>query len=141
MLEIAQKACSACGEVRPISAFHRRNYHVRSGHRAACKRCVRDYERKRERVRDRKKERIRARTRAAVAKGILKIRGCGVCGRQEVEAHHPSYDGPMAHLEVEWLCQRHHHLVHGKRDWTRQLELPFGVGANQGGLLTRNPGF
>ena len=129
MLALMQKVCSGCGEVLPISAFHRRNHHVRSGHRAACKACARAYEQLRVRVRDRKKERIRARTKAALAKGLLTPGPCAWCGRpDDVEAHHPSYDGPMAHLEVKWLCQKHHHLVHGKRDWTRQLDLPLGEG-------------
>ncbi len=48
---------------------------------------------------------------------------CEVCGDVEACPHHRSYDGDQAHLEVEWLCRKHHGLEHGKRPWTKQGEL------------------
>ncbi len=38
MGSIPQKRCSTCGEVKPLSEFHRSNYHA-SGYKSACKVC------------------------------------------------------------------------------------------------------
>ena len=107
-----QKTCTICGRTLPISEFHRRRHYVRSGYRAACKRCTslraRQARARRPSERDRKKERARSKTRTAIEHGLLSPGPCKVCGAAEVQAHHLDYDAPDAHLEVEWLCVLHH---------------------------------
>jgi hypothetical protein len=121
----------------PSSAFHRRGHYTKSGTRSACRECTAaDVRRLREEregkdsgdanagdVDAHKKALVRARTRRAVEQGIIVPSPCRDCGAVEVEAHHESYDGKRAHLEVIWLCKRHHALHHGERLWTRQLDL------------------
>lgn len=125
-----RKVCSICHKELPIAAFHRRQHHVRSGIRAACRRCtaqrakeIRDAKGKVATEDERRRNEVRRATRAAIKAGQLVAKPCEVCGTVEVEAHHPRYDGPDAHLDVKWLCRHHHALEHGVRDWTRQLEL------------------
>ena len=124
---IRQKTCSICGRTLPVSEFHRRRHYVRSGYRAACKRCTsleaRQARERRPPERDRKKERVRAKTRALIELGQLSPGTCKVCGATDVQAHHPDYDAPNAHLEVEWLCVKHHAQEHGTRGWTKQISL------------------
>lgn len=45
----------------------------------------------------------------ALVSGTLEKRGCEVCGRDAVDAHHDRYDEP---LNVRWLCRRHHVRLH-----------------------------
>lgn len=45
----------------------------------------------------------------AVHHGLLEKNPCEVCGETKVEAHHNDYSKP---LEVQWLCKRHHVLLH-----------------------------
>lgn len=45
----------------------------------------------------------------AVRDGRLSRQPCEVCGELEVEGHHEDYD---RHLDVVWLCVRHHHDRH-----------------------------
>jgi hypothetical protein len=42
-----------------------------------------------------------------------------------LEPHHTDYEAPEAHLEVQWLCKKHHALLHGKRFWTKQMDFRF----------------
>ena len=72
---------------------------------------------------DLKKQKVRQLTRKAIRKSQLVPQPCAICGSLDVEAHHPDYDAPDAHLKVVWLCKKHHALEGGKRDWTRQIEL------------------
>lgn len=127
------QVCTGCGHERPVSDFHKRRHYVRSGHRARCKDCTRDdakaaRERRPQRE-DPKKARVRAKTRAALRTGELEQRPCKDCGSDASEPHHPRYDGPNAHLDVEWLCRSCHAKEHGKRAWTKQMEL-FGLGTS-----------
>lgn len=46
---------------------------------------------------------------AAVHAGRLQKHPCLVCGCDQVEAHHPDYDQPLA---VVWLCVPHHKEIH-----------------------------
>ena len=69
------------------------------------------------------KTKVRARTREAVRTGLLAHAPCEVCGSENVEPHHATYEGKEAHLQVHWLCRKDHALIHGKRAWTKQLEL------------------
>ena len=122
------KRCTACLQDLPLSAFDRRRHYVKSGVRAACRACTRAKAKaKRQQhssdATDRSKDAVRARTRAAIARGLLVPAPCAVCGDAAVEAHHPAYDGDDAWARVEWLCRLHHAARHGRRPWTRQLEL------------------
>lgn len=47
--------------------------------------------------------------RHALYHGILVPKPCEVCGEKKAEGHHPDYDEP---LEVSWLCERHHKMLH-----------------------------
>lgn len=125
-----RKQCSTCGEMKPISAYHRRNHYTRSGYRSACAECVAQYDKQRAPsaptfIEGDDKARVRARTRAAVMSGLLVKEVCHDCGALDVEAHHPTYEGAFAHLNVVWLCRAHHARRHGVRSWTRQLSLQF----------------
>lgn len=55
----------------------------------------------------------------AIRDGKLIKQPCFVCGKVEVEAHHPDYDQP---LEVVWLCIQHHKEVHKKYDRDKDIE-------------------
>jgi hypothetical protein len=121
------KRCSVCLQSLPLTAFDRRRHYVKSGLRAACRPCTRA-KAKAQRVQhgktaDRSKDAVRARTRAAIARGVLVPSPCALCGDPAVEAHHTRYDGDDAWSCVEWLCRLHHAGRHGRRPWTRQLEL------------------
>lgn len=54
-----------------------------------------------------KKRRAKARsdTNHAIRDGKLTKESCGICGREDSQAHHRDYDKP---LEVEWLCVKCH---------------------------------
>lgn len=121
------KQCSSCRQLLPLAAFHRRRHYVTMGVRAACRDCTAAKAKARRDEtgvqHDPKKEQVRTRTRAAVHSGKLVMSPCVECGDLQVEAHHPSYEGDDAHLVVEWLCRLHHAARHGKRSWTRQLEM------------------
>lgn len=124
-----RKQCSTCGVMKPITAYHRRNHYTRSGYRSSCAACVANYDRKRAAgaptyAEADEKARVRARTRAALMSGLLKREPCRCCGSTSVEAHHPTYEGSFAHLNVVWVCRAEHARIHGVRHWTRQLTLP-----------------
>lgn len=122
------KRCTACLQDLPLAAFDRRRHYVQSGVRAACRACTRAKAKAKRQQQpatttDRSKDAVRARTRAAIARGTLVPAPCAVCGDTLVEAHHPTYVGDDAWACVEWLCRLHHAARHGRRPWTRQLEL------------------
>ncbi len=121
------KQCTSCGRTLPLTQFHRRRHYVRSGLRAACKDCTRDTTRRARAEQpsraDLHKQRIRSRTHDAIRRGELTPQPCRVCGTPDVEAHHLDYDAPDAHLQVDWLCEKHHGLEHGTQPWTKQAEL------------------
>ena len=126
------KTCSVCGRDLPVSEFHRRRHYVHSGYRAACKSCTSEASRVARigRIRtdeERQKHRIRALTHRAVQRGELTPLPCRDCGSLEIEAHHVDYVSPDSHLNVVWLCRQHHCMEHGKRAWTRQMELMFSM--------------
>lgn len=126
---MTRKQCTTCGEMKDLAQFHRRNHYTRSGYRASCSACVAEYDRKRPKGAPRLdevdlKRRVRARTSAALMRGLIQKEPCPCCRSLQVEAHHPTYEGPFAHLNVIWLCRQEHARRHGVRDWTRQLRLP-----------------
>jgi hypothetical protein len=47
----------------------------------------------------------------AVRTGRLVKQPCFICGADNVEAHHPGYDSPLA---VVWLCVDHHKELHAE---------------------------
>lgn len=59
------------------------------------------------------KERTTARTRVRTAKiqGVLRKHNCEICLGDNPQAHHQDYSKP---LDVTWLCQRCHFLLHAK---------------------------
>jgi|GEM_PF-1244924 len=137
------KRCTACQQDLPLAAFDRRRHYVRTGVRAACRACTRAKARaKRQQTTaptDRTRDAVRARTRAAIARGLLVPAPCAVCGDPRVEAHHPDYDRPDAWAHVEWLCRLHHAAHHGRRPWTRQLELGWSLPAAPPAAPTEAP--
>lgn len=58
----------------------------------------------------REKQSARAYAHSYLTRGLLKKKGCAVCG-SEAQMHHPDYDRP---LDVVWLCKKHHRDAH---DW------------------------
>lgn len=52
---------------------------------------------------------------SAVREGMIRKLPCLICGKLEVEGHHPDYDQP---LDVIWLCTEHHAACH----WITLLE-------------------
>lgn len=130
-IDPSRKICSGCGISQPIDDYHRRGYYTKDGHRAACKSCTaKETKKARESKGDipisdeaRKKGLVRSQTRALILKGELIPRPCEVCEGVDVQAHHPSYDGPEAPHTVQWLCPTHHGQIHGKRSWTKQMDL------------------
>ncbi|MDE2102295.1 MAG: hypothetical protein KGL39_33930 [Patescibacteria group bacterium] len=46
----------------------------------------------------------------ALKTGKLKRLPCEICGKK-AQAHHPDY---KRHLEVKWLCFKHHRQEHGQ---------------------------
>lgn len=129
-----EKICSVCKIERPLDEFHRRSHYVSDGRRSACKHCTRmatqESRRRKPPTIDGWKEKIRSLTREAIRAGELVPEACAWelglgrrCGCEDVHPHHPRYDGEGAHLNVIWLCRFHHALEHGKRGWTKQLDL------------------
>lgn len=60
-----------------------------------------------------KKQRARREVANALRQGwLVRPQECEKCGRshKRIEAHHPSYDQPLA---VEWLCRPCHGMAHG----------------------------
>jgi hypothetical protein len=48
----------------------------------------------------------------AIRSGKLVPQPCEICGNQKTDGHHTDYSKP---LDVQWLCRKHHALVHRKR--------------------------
>jgi hypothetical protein len=59
----------------------------------------------------------RSAARAAIRDGRLTRQPCEICGATNVEAHHDDYSKALA---VRWLCQLHHHELHGQRFFSTQ---------------------
>lgn len=127
---MSTKVCTICGQKLDAERdFHKRKL-VRSGRRAACKKCTSAQE---SQARPRRapstdpllplKRSVRGKTQQAVKAGILTPQPCAVCGSLEVEAHHPVYEGEDAYRNVVWLC-REHHVLETMRD-PRQMCFDF----------------
>lgn len=133
-MKAMEKSCTACGRTLPLTAFHRRRHYVLTTVRAECRECTATrmtaWRAQRGPLDEeaRRRESVRARTRRALTSGKLQRCPCEVCG-ERAEPHHRTYDGPTAHLDVDWLCKEHHELLHGRRMWTKQMELPICIGS------------
>ena len=44
-----------------------------------------------------------------VNQNIIKRLPCALCGNEKSLGHHPDYSKP---LEIVWLCQKHHTIIH-----------------------------
>lgn len=134
------KICSKCHTEKEEPEFQVRRA-SKDGLTAACKECLREYDRSRAdlphrvlarskyaKTEEGKEARIKARkawvernqlkravhiiTGNAIRDGKLIKQPCEKCGEMKVEAHHPDYSKP---LEVHWLCRKCH-AEHHKMD-------------------------
>jgi len=113
------KTCSRCGVDQPLECFHSQHT-VKSGRRSLCKACVQAYHqtagfralRRAQGRRYRQTHALQIRAHAVVKdmirRGFLIPEPCRCCGAPAI-AHHPDCSKP---LDVLWLCQRHHRLIH-----------------------------
>lgn len=127
-MDIINKKCFKCGEVKPLSAFYK-HPQTADGHIGKCKECTkkdsidnrwnnREYYKKYDRERGcrmtpeyYKKYHKKRPGIYNCARDIPK-QPCAVCGYDGyVEAHHEDYGKPR---EVTWLCYQHHNSIHGK---------------------------
>jgi len=123
-VEPRTKQCSQCKRVLPVDAFHRRRHYVRKGVRAACKECTAKTAKEAGfKPAEPAKERVRRKTRSLVERGELAPQPCEDCGTPNVQAHHPDYESEGAPKTVEWFCATCHAARHGKRPWTKQMDL------------------
>lgn len=135
------KQCISCKEIFNIKQFY---VHPRmaDGRLNKCKECCkrdvkknywrkikqyREYERERSQRPERKaklieyqrkrrrkypeKDRARAAVARAIERGNLIRMPCEICGEKKSEAHHDDY---AKHLDVRWLCLKHHREAHGQ---------------------------
>lgn len=61
------------------------------------------------RSKDRNKLNASASLRQAVNLGKIKRMPCEVCGKENADGHHESYENPLV---VKWLCRTHHVAEH-----------------------------
>lgn len=126
----ATKTCFKCDVEQPITEFYR-HPRMGDGRLGKCKKCTRrdvqenyngkiEYYRAYDRRRGRRpgpkhKEAARNAVNAAIVSGRLVRGNCevGVDCRGRIEAHHDDY---KKHLEVRWLCKKHHAEIHTMRE-------------------------
>lgn len=68
------------------------------------------------------KKNARVQLKYAVDRGKLKRLPCEVCGNPKSEGHHENYSNP---LDVKWLCQKHHTVLHHGGDGNPRVILTF----------------
>jgi hypothetical protein len=139
MKKIAQKPCPKCGEIKPITDYHKKMANI-DNLANWCKPCTLEYQtnwknqnreafnKKRREYAHKNKERlaeIKARHRAkhpdrqlarwmvthAIEHAKITPQPCEVCGVLDntIEGHHEDYSRP---LKVNWLCNQHHRAKH-----------------------------
>ena len=69
---------------------------------------------KNQRIRNAEKIAARKKLAYEVEYGRIKKLPCRDCGKLEVHGHHEDYNKP---LDVVWLCQNCHNLLHGRHVW------------------------
>lgn len=138
---MTKKKCFKCSKEKDIEEFYRHQM-MKDGHLGKCKECtkidsklryyakhdeVREYDKKRARTNYRRQKKLvysdafrknNPEKKAAhtlvhnrLRSGEIVRQPCEVCGTTEnIQAHHDDYSKP---LEVRWLCQIHHKIVHG----------------------------
>lgn len=107
------RRCYRCKTEKPVSDFYfetnRMNYSRR------CKQCDNELARinkaKNNYYRTPKHE-ARTAVANAVRSGALERQPCEQCGYEDAQAHHYKGYDEENWLEVQWLCYRHHKLVH-----------------------------
>jgi len=126
--QLSTKACSRCGEVKPLTAFgqnFKRGVVVPRSECADCNKAqnrewrarTADHQRHYERVRRSKTLRqlrsaANAAVKSATESGVLVPGPCAHCDetcRGRIWAHHDDYGLPLA---VDWLCTSHHQRRH-----------------------------
>jgi ribosomal protein S27AE len=134
---ITMKRCSTCKLVLELSEFYK-DKSRKSGYTNRCKKCERIfcrakrdrnplsfkkkdtsyYLRNKEKVISRRKQwysqnKFKAlaheQVKKALLRGNLLRKPCEECGDEKSIAHHEDYSKP---LEVRWLCEKHHMLLH-----------------------------
>jgi len=149
ILRPTMKKCSKCGETKPFSEFYKepikKDGHAawcraccaiyRLGRRRQERAMAKEYALKwDDRIkaynrsdagkargrRSREKRKFEAKAQCtlnqAVKAGRIKKDKCRLCGEQDTEAHHHDYNKP---LDVDWLCRKHHNLIHR---WLRTIK-------------------
>lgn len=130
------KTCARCKKQLPTSEFYK-NSQKKDGLMTHCKNCDRLYRRKMRKLhpdtykardkryyaahKEQKREYLTAWRKAnkpktdahllvrqALKRGVITRLPC-FCGEERTDAHHEDYTKP---LEVQWLCRRHHELIH-----------------------------
>lgn len=61
---------------------------------------------------NRSKQLVREKTYYLQKKGMLKNCPCAICGNQETEAHHTTYDDDLSSFKIVWLCKKCHERLH-----------------------------
>lgn len=97
---MSEKACSRCGEVKPLSMY----YVNGNGRHSICKTCNNEHKSKYIK-RHPLRYKARATVNNALARGEICRSPCELCGNQSSEAHHDDYTKP---LSIRWLCRKHH---------------------------------
>jgi len=131
------KRCGKCGQVKPLSEFHKSK---RDGYRSRCKLCHREdcrdyaktgyynrynreYEQRPEVKERRRVTKVAYRSRSDVRiknmarwytnheirAGRIKREPCALCGKKQAEAHHTNYNEPLL---IVWLCADCHRTIH-----------------------------
>ena len=135
------KICFKCNTKKPLVDFYKHSQ-MADGHLNKCKECNKKdshkrfteklldpewaiKERKRQRIKEdkrrklglTKKYKLKSDTRRpanfalsnAIRDGKIKRKNCEICGNEKTQGHHEDYD---KHLDVVWLCVRHHNDRH-----------------------------
>ena len=111
--EISRKTCKDRSECthRKCSCNHCISYHVLGDDCQKCKCNKFDGYRNAKKYIDSHPEKSKARRNfsSAIARGKIKRGVCEVCKKSNAQGHHTDY---TKHLEVRWLCPKHHKAVH-----------------------------
>jgi len=137
------KTCFKCKTDKPHSEFYRHSA-MGDGYLGKCKECTkvdvranrrknleyyREYDRKRGnrwkpnyerdyKVKFPEKNKAHKAVSNAIRDGKLTKEPCFMCGSEKVVGHHPDYSKP---LEVIWLCQGCHKLIHAYENKANEI--------------------